>query len=112
MIIQNSVKCFNCGDEPFSAHRHDFRYCKCGNIAVDGGLSYLRRVGNVLNESVKDTSMSINNEHVTDLIESVKWANETGRNEFGVALAVIRSLVKNGYIKPEQIQEKEKRYEI
>jgi hypothetical protein len=28
-----------------SAHRHDFRTCACGKIAVDGGRDYRRRVG-------------------------------------------------------------------
>jgi hypothetical protein len=26
--------------------RHDFKFCKCGAVAVDGGKDYLRRVGN------------------------------------------------------------------
>ena len=29
-----------------SAHRHDFKFCKCGAVAVDGGKDYLRRCGN------------------------------------------------------------------
>lgn len=45
MILSNQVKCHKCGDTPFSAHRHDFRSCKCGSISVDGGMAYLRRVG-------------------------------------------------------------------
>ena len=44
MIIRNSAKCLDCGDEVESTHRHDFRSCKCGNLSVDGGKAYLRRV--------------------------------------------------------------------
>lgn len=43
-IIKNQVRCKLCGDEPESKHRHDFRPCKCGNVIVDGGKDYLRRV--------------------------------------------------------------------
>lgn len=46
-IIRNAVRCDECNDVIESKHVHDFLYCKCGNIAVDGGLEYLRRVGGV-----------------------------------------------------------------
>lgn len=42
-IIKNAVKCLRCDDEIESKHRHDFVSCSCGNVFVDGGLSYLRR---------------------------------------------------------------------
>ena len=29
-----------------STHCHDFKFCKCGAVAVDGGKDYLRRCGN------------------------------------------------------------------
>ena len=44
-IIINRAKCLRCNDVIVSAHGHDFRYCKCGAIAVDGGHSYLKRTG-------------------------------------------------------------------
>jgi hypothetical protein len=44
-IKHNKIRCRNCGDTIESTHRHDFRYCKCGLVAVDGGRDYLRRVG-------------------------------------------------------------------
>lgn len=43
MIIRNSAKCLLCEDDIESTYRHDFVRCKCGNVAVDGGKSYLRR---------------------------------------------------------------------
>ena len=43
-IIRNSAKCLGCGDEIESKHRHDFKWCKCGSLAVDGGKDYTRRV--------------------------------------------------------------------
>ena len=48
-IIRNSARCVKCGDEIESVHRHDFKWCSCESIAVDGGKSYLRRLGDILN---------------------------------------------------------------
>jgi hypothetical protein len=44
-IICNSIKCLKCFSVIESVHVHDFIYCKCGNIAVDGGKEYLKRIG-------------------------------------------------------------------
>lgn len=44
VIKVNRVKCLICNDIIESKHRHDFVYCTCGNVAVDGGRDYLRRV--------------------------------------------------------------------
>ncbi len=53
-LIRNSARCRRCGDHVVSKHRHDFVTCKCGKISVDGGLDYLRRVGEA--SSFEDTS--------------------------------------------------------
>lgn len=42
-IIKNCIQCNHCKDIIVSEHRHDFKYCKCGTVAVDGGNAYLRR---------------------------------------------------------------------
>ena len=39
------VKCSNCAETIVSRSRHDFKFCKCGTVAVDGGYDYLRIVG-------------------------------------------------------------------
>ena len=44
-IIRNRIKCKKCGEIIESTSRHDFKFCKCGAVAVDGGKDYLRRVG-------------------------------------------------------------------
>ena len=44
-IIVNKIKCKKCGDIIESTYRHDFKFCKCGAVAVDGGKDYLRRLG-------------------------------------------------------------------
>ena len=43
-LIKNVIKCNHCGDIIESKHTHDFKFCKCGIVAVDGGLSYERRL--------------------------------------------------------------------
>jgi ribosomal protein L37AE/L43A len=45
-LLINAAKCRKCGDTIVSRHRHDFVRCKCGAIAIDGGLDYARAVGN------------------------------------------------------------------
>ena len=44
-ILKNMIRCNKCGDKIESVHVHDFKFCKCGAVAVDGGKDYLRRVG-------------------------------------------------------------------
>ncbi len=48
-LIRNAAKCVKCNGIIESTHRHDFRYCECGALAVDGGLEYERRVGDIYN---------------------------------------------------------------
>ncbi len=46
MIFVNKIRCNKCGDTIESTSVHDFKFCKCGAVAVDGGHDYLRRCGN------------------------------------------------------------------
>jgi len=93
MILQNQVRCKKCGDEPYSAHRHDYKSCKCGAVAVDGGMEYLRRVGDV--ENMEEMSYTMNNNIVNDCVAAIKWGKDTKRNDLGIALAVLRALKKH-----------------
>ena len=43
VIVTNKAQCNLCGDIIESLNRHDYKRCGCGEIAVDGGKSYLRR---------------------------------------------------------------------
>jgi hypothetical protein len=58
VILRNSAKCLKCGDEVESKHVHDYRSCKCGAMAVDGGLQYLKRTAEKFDE-VEDTSEEV-----------------------------------------------------
>ncbi len=62
-ILVNKIQCKKCGDIIESLSVHDFKFCKCGAVAVDGGHEYLRRCGSFNDiidlsewEEVKDTS--------------------------------------------------------
>lgn len=45
-IIVNKIRCMKCGSVIESNSVYDFKFCKCGAVAVDGGHEYLRRCGN------------------------------------------------------------------
>lgn len=56
-IKTNKIKCKKCGDIIESTSVHDFKWCSCGTVAVDGGNEYLRRLGN--EEDFEDLSYVI-----------------------------------------------------
>lgn len=43
-ILRNSARCETCGEEIVSPSQHGFVSCSCGNLSVDGGQAYLRRL--------------------------------------------------------------------
>lgn len=96
MIVQNAVNCLSCGDLIVSKHRHDFVTCTCGAVSVDGGQEYLRRVGDFAN--AVDLSWSLSDELYRDSADAVEEARNTGRNKFGIANAVMRTLREAGKI--------------
>ncbi len=61
-IWSNAVRCRTCGELVRSRHRHDFRWCKCGTVAVDGGSWYSKR-------SVKEEA---DFEEMTELFDDVE----------------------------------------
>lgn len=46
-IKKNSVACLKCGEIIESRTRHEFVWCSCHGIAVDGGKDYLKRCGDL-----------------------------------------------------------------
>lgn len=72
-----AVQCLDCGDIIYSRARHDFRYCSCRNIAVDGGFDYNKLI-------YKDFSQL---KHIDIEVEATKadlyndWNNRIG--EYG-----------------------------
>jgi hypothetical protein len=43
-LYRNAAKCKGCLEILESTYRHDFVSCSCGNLSVDGGHDYPRRV--------------------------------------------------------------------
>jgi hypothetical protein len=79
VILSNQAQCVLCGDMPYSAHVHDFRYCECGEMAVDGGMDYIRRLGNP--EQRVEMSVQINQENYDGLLGAItdKTKNDLGK---------------------------------
>ncbi len=48
-IIENKIMCLRCNTIVESKTVHDFKWCKCGKVAVDGGKDYLKRMGDPKN---------------------------------------------------------------
>lgn len=46
-IIRNAVRCNNCHFVIESKTTHKVSFCSCGKVGVNGGLDYLRRLGNI-----------------------------------------------------------------
>jgi len=46
---KTAIKCKKCGSIIFSRATHDFRWCACNSIAIDGGSDYTRIIGNPKN---------------------------------------------------------------
>ncbi len=42
---KTGIKCLKCDDEIYSLYRHDFKWCKCGAVAIDGGDDYIKICG-------------------------------------------------------------------
>ena len=53
VIVSNKAQCKLCGDVVESVHRHDFKRCKCGEMAVDGGKAYIKRCANSLDNIIE-----------------------------------------------------------
>lgn len=45
VIHRNRARCRKCGSILESRSRHDLQTCSCGAVSIDGGLDYLRRLG-------------------------------------------------------------------
>lgn len=90
VITKNAAQCKKCNDVIESKHRHDFVTCSCGEISVDGGLSYLRRLANdpdniislsehrkltleELNEKISIMESRGNDKYLVDPIKATKY---------------------------------------
>ena len=80
-ILINKIRCKKCGDIIESKSVHDFKFCKCESVAVDGGHDYLRRLGEL--EDWEDMSVyeTIDEEHGVLVIKDIiKYVREFSSN--------------------------------
>ena len=54
-IIINKIRCKKCNDIIESKTANDFKKCKCGAVAIDGGKQYLKRLGKL--EDIEELSV-------------------------------------------------------
>lgn len=92
MIISNQVKCTSCNDIIFSRNIHDFVTCKCGKVSTDGGMAYIRRIGNF--DLMEDMSIEMDDDLCKAICDDIK---ESNYNELGVLCSVMRHLRGAGY---------------
>jgi hypothetical protein len=84
----NAFECPKCAAVIFSRTRHDYRWCPCKTIAVDGGLEYARVV-------YKDGMPA---SRLIDVVASKNQLYEDWNNhhdKFGIIVAVQDTINKN-----------------
>lgn len=76
-MVISGVKCNKCKQVVYSRARHDFHWCSCGHVAVDGGQEdYTRVIGS--DWSPVDFEMNVS---LKRLVNDWKY----GTDEFGWA---------------------------
>ncbi len=95
MILSNQARCKLCGDTPFSSHRHDFRSCECGEISVDGGTAYIRRLAKDLS-NIEDMSIDLPDEACKVAIEAADASLENGDSAGSLSVVIISALGAHG----------------
>lgn len=68
IMLRNSGFCAICKEAIISKHRHDFVQCNCGGSFVDGGLTYQRCGG-----SLVDTSVYCDEDDIETIREYFTW---------------------------------------
>lgn len=93
-IVSNQVTCSICEDTIFSAHRHDYVTCSCGNVSVNGGNDYLQRIwkGDYIEQSI-----ILPRDDFKTILAGTELATSTGRNNLGITYAVLRAIRDAGY---------------
>ena len=88
MIIQNAIKCKLCNEIIISQSRHDFNFCHCKAVAVDGGADYLRRTFTEGPDTYEEISVSEKDlrteldQDTTDVVAKLLWRTAKGKLVF------------------------------
>ena len=52
---RHAIYCKKCQETIESKHNHDFKYCKCGAVGIDGGIGGGNRIlGNLVDMEIRD----------------------------------------------------------
>ena len=88
-----AIICPNCDQMIYSRCQHDYRSCKCGEVAIDGGFDYTRIIYH--NKSPK-TVRKLVGATKQELFDD--WNNR--RNKYGVIIP-LTGFTKRGKVKPQ-----------
>lgn len=72
-ILSNKARCTNCDTIIESKHAHDFKWCSCHSIFVDGGRHYIKRGGDF--EKLEELSVFDEDDTQDPLERAVQQAN-------------------------------------
>ena len=86
VIVLNAVGCRKCKSTAISRSRHEFVSCNCGDISADGGLEYIRRIGDIKNMiSLNVTASPDVREHIAMVMsESTVIKDERAKNHLAL----------------------------
>lgn len=73
----NAIKCKLCGDKIYSRANHDFHWCSCGSVAIDGGFEYVKICGDEKNYKVMKINVDATKQELY-----VDWNH--GIDKFGI----------------------------
>lgn len=77
MLKVSGVICNHCHNFIFSRTTHDFRWCPCEKVAVDGGRDYLKIIGNKEDWTFYSTTVDLTEEELIN-----DWNN--GSDKYGI----------------------------
>ena len=94
-MLKNAIECVACGDIIESEHQHDFKFCKCGIIAIDGGKDYRRITGNLAMIIDRCEYIDENGTHVkkNQPMKTLKSRNEKIRGDMNILELLIASKI-------------------
>jgi hypothetical protein len=84
-----AIECPKCGDLIYSRARHDFHWCSCKEVAIDGGFDYVRLAFTTIQPKQHIKYVNATRQELYD-----DW--NTQKNKFGF---ILTSTKKNGKLK-------------
>ena len=75
-LTVNALECPDCGDFIYSRTRHDYHYCSCGSVFIDGGFDYIRLGGRGLEKTHKLWEINLGDKTKQDLASDWNYKND------------------------------------